>query len=126
MKLLRAQWVLRLSLASMRNSCGKVEAADDSIVGVGSVTNSCTGCGHVSSGISRMLGNTPDSLTSGPMTDQLRRQRLHGLNKCLPKMHRSRLTNSGSSTILRDTRIYNRVLCPKVANHIGPSLALQT
>ena len=71
-----------------------------------------------------LLGKTPDSLTSGPMTYQLRRLRLHGLIERIPKTHRYRVTDSGWRTMLFCTRTYNRVLRPGLAQ-ICPPLALE-
>lgn len=63
-----------------------------------------------------LLGTTPDSLTSGQMTDQLRRLRLHGLIERIPKTHRYQLTVTGAVASDKYTKIYNRVLRPELAN----------
>ena len=71
-----------------------------------------------------LLGKTPDSLTSGQMTYQLRRLRPHGLIERIPQTHRDRVTDSGWRTMLFCTRTYNRVLRPGLAQ-ICPPLALE-
>lgn len=72
-----------------------------------------------------LLGTTPESLTSGQMTYQLRRLRLHGLIQRIPKTHRYCVTDSGWRTILFYNRIYNRVLRPGLAQ-VCPSVAQET
>jgi hypothetical protein len=72
------------------------------------------------------LGTTPASLTSGQMTYQLRRLRLHGLIERIPKTHRYQLTASGAVTIDQDTQIYNRVLRPQLATTINSPPSLKT
>lgn len=62
-----------------------------------------------------LLGTTPDKLTSGQMTYQLRRLRLHGLIERIPKTHRYQLTATGALAIDKYTKIYNRVLRPELA-----------
>jgi len=71
-----------------------------------------------------LLGKTPDSLTSGQMTYQLRRLRLHGLIERIPKTHRYRVTDSGWRTMLFCTRTYSRVLRPGLAQ-VCPPRALE-
>lgn len=71
-----------------------------------------------------LLGTTPDSLTSGQMTYQLRRLRLHSLIERIPKTHRYRVTDSGWRTILFYSRTYNRVLRPGLSQ-VCPVLALE-
>lgn len=72
-----------------------------------------------------LLGKTPDSLTSGQMTYQLRRLRLHGLIARIPKTHRYRVTDSGWRTMLFCTRAYNRLLRPGLAQ-LTPPTPLET
>lgn len=67
-----------------------------------------------------LLGTTPDSLTSGQLTYQLRRLRLHGLIERIPKSHRYRLTTQGQLTIERYTTLYNRVVRPQLAKPQAP------
>ena len=68
-----------------------------------------------------LLGKTPDSLTSGQITYQLRRLRLHGLIERIPKTHRYRVTDSGWRTILFYSHTYNRVLRPGLSQ-VCPAL----
>lgn len=62
-----------------------------------------------------LLGTTPDSLTSSPMTYQLRRLRLHGLIERIPKSHRYQLAATKIRTIDNYIQIYNRILKPEFA-----------
>lgn len=73
-----------------------------------------------------LLGTTPDSLTSGQMTYQLRRLRLHGLIERIPKSHRYQLTASGAIAIDKYTKIYNRVLRPELATLTNSTPSLKT
>jgi len=57
-----------------------------------------------------LLGLGPDDPTPGRMTYDLRRLRLHGLIKRLPKSHRYHLTHQGIQVALFFSRSYARVL----------------
>jgi hypothetical protein len=59
-----------------------------------------------------LLGITPEQLTPGRMTYQLRRLRLHGLIQRVPHSHRYRLTQSGLRVALLFTRTYDHLLRP--------------
>jgi hypothetical protein len=54
----------------------------------------------------------PEQLTSGRMTYDLRRLRLHGLIERIPKSHRYRVTTFGLRTALFFTRTYARIIRP--------------
>lgn len=56
------------------------------------------------------------------MSYELRRLRLHGLIKRLPKIHRYRLTERGLRTAMFYTRVYSSVLRPGLAI-VTPSAA---
>lgn len=73
-----------------------------------------------------LLGTTPDSLTSGPMTYQLRRLRLHGLIERIPKTHRYQLVASRTASIDNDLQTYNRVLRPQFADIDNSTTSLKT
>ena len=73
-----------------------------------------------------LLGKPAQSITPGQMTYHLRRLRLHGLIKRLPKSHRYRVTDQGWRTALFCTRIYNRVLRPGLAEIIPEEAAPDT
>lgn len=62
-----------------------------------------------------LLGLDPSMLTTGRMTYDLRRLRLHGLIARVPGTHRYRLTPQGLRTALFFTRVYARILRPGVA-----------
>ncbi len=57
-----------------------------------------------------LLGLSPDNLSQGRMTYDLRRLRLHGLIERVPRSHRYLLTQQGIITALFFTRSYARVL----------------
>jgi hypothetical protein len=67
-----------------------------------------------------LLGKTPQSITPGQMTYQLRRLRLHGLIQRIPQTHRYRVTDAGWCTALFCTRTYNRLLRPGLAQLASP------
>jgi DNA-binding HxlR family transcriptional regulator len=73
-----------------------------------------------------LLGTTPDSLTSGQMTYQLRRLRMHGLIERISKSHRYQLTPRGAIAIDKYTKIYNRVLRPELATLTNSTPSLKT
>lgn len=75
-----------------------------------------------------LLGVPPSALTTGRMTYQLRRLRLHGLIARLPGTHRYRVTPRGLRLALFFTRVHARlfrpglaVVMPDVAQH-APAL----
>lgn len=70
-----------------------------------------------------LRGVTPQSMTQGQLTYQLRRLRLHGLIERIPGTHRYRLTDFGWRTMLFSTRVYTRLFRPGLAQ-IVPSDAL--
>lgn len=72
-----------------------------------------------------LLGMGPDDLSRGRMTYDLRRLRLRGLIKRIPKSHRYRVTETGLRTALFFTRTYARLMRPGLAvinepNHPAP------
>jgi hypothetical protein len=73
-----------------------------------------------------LVGKTPQSITPGQMTYQLRRLRLHGLIERVPKSHRYRVTEPGWRTILCCTRCYSRLLRPGLAQVIPEEAAPET
>jgi hypothetical protein len=60
-------------------------------------------------------GAVPDDISSGRMTYDLRRLRLHGLIKRIPKSHRYRLTDRGLRVALFFTRAFQRVIRPTLS-----------
>lgn len=69
-----------------------------------------------------LLGITPEQLTRGRMTYQLRRLRLHGLIERIAHSHRYRLTRSGLRIALFFTRTYDHLLRPGLGT-IMPTLS---
>jgi hypothetical protein len=72
------------------------------------------------------LGTTPESITAGQMTYQLRRLRLHGFIERVPRSHRYRVTDTGWRTMLFCTRSYNRLLRPGLAEVVPPEASADT
>src|SRR5881628_1166858 len=69
--------------------------------------------------LARLLGVTPDTLTPGSLTYQLRRLRLHGFISRIDGTHRYHVTTRGLRSALFFTRVYARVLRPGLA-HVLP------
>jgi hypothetical protein len=65
--------------------------------------------------LAALLGMDPDDISSGRMTYDLRRLRLHGLIERLPRSQRYRVTSFGFKAALFLTRSYNRLLRPGMA-----------
>jgi hypothetical protein len=61
-----------------------------------------------------LLGKSPDQITPGAMTYQLRRLRLHGLIQRMPKTHRYTVTDLGFRAALFFSNLYCRILRPGV------------
>src|SRR5437764_2174901 len=70
-----------------------------------------------------LLGLAPSAMTSGMMSYQLRRLRLHGLVARTPATYRYRVTEAGLRSALFFTRAYTRLLRPGLA-HVMPSTPL--
>lgn len=62
--------------------------------------------------LAALLGLPPEAITSGRMTYQLRRLRLHGLIARLPGTHRYRVTEPGLRLALFFTRVHARLFRP--------------
>ena len=68
-----------------------------------------------------LLGRRADDIAPGRMSYELRRLRLHGLIRRLPKTHRYQLTDEGLRTALFYTRLYSRLLRPAMAPIVPPA-----
>ena len=68
-----------------------------------------------------LLGTTAGQLTSGQMTYDLRRLRLHGLIERIPHTFRYRVTDSGLRTATYLTRLHDRLLRTGLAELTDPS-----
>jgi hypothetical protein len=66
------------------------------------------------------LGLYPDLMTSGQITYDLRRLRVHGLIQRIPKSHRYRVTDPGLRQALFLTRVHTRLLRTGLAEIHGP------
>lgn len=62
--------------------------------------------------VAALTGQSPTSLTSGRMTYDLRRLRLHGLIERIPRTHRYQVTGFGLRASLFLTRVHARILRP--------------
>lgn len=62
-----------------------------------------------------LLGEQPETITAGRMTYDLRRLRLHGVIRRVPKTHRYALTDFGLRAALFSTRTYARLIRPGLA-----------
>ena len=67
-----------------------------------------------------LLGRPPETMTQGRMTYDLRRLRLHGLIKRIPRTHRYCVTPFGFRIALFYTRTYARILRPGLAELFSP------
>lgn len=67
------------------------------------------------------LGQSPEQISPGRMTYQLRRLRLHGMIERVPHTHRYRMTELGLRAALFFTRTYHRILRPGLAQAL-PSI----
>jgi hypothetical protein len=68
-----------------------------------------------------LLGLAPSAMTSGMMSYQLRRLRLHGLVARTPGTYRYRVTEAGLRSALFFTRAYARLLRPSLAQVMPPA-----
>ena len=66
------------------------------------------------------LGLTTEDMTSGQITYQLRRLRIHGLIERIPRTHRYQVTDPGLRHALFLTRAHNRLLRTGLAEIHGP------
>jgi hypothetical protein len=73
-----------------------------------------------------LLGKDPGHMTSGQMTYDLRRLRLHGLIERIPHTFRYHVTDTGLRTALFLTRVHDRVLRTGLAEITDPSPPLPT
>ena len=60
--------------------------------------------------IAQFLGKTPEAITSGQMSYDLRRLRMHGLIQRIPHSHRYQVTSTGLTQAMFLTRLHDRVL----------------
>ena len=66
-----------------------------------------------------LLGS-PDAITAGQMSYDLRRLRAHGLITRIPRSHRYRLTDTGLHHAMLLTHIHTRLLLPGLAQLTDP------
>ena len=68
-----------------------------------------------------LLGLTPEAMTSGQITYDLRRLRIHGLIERIPRTFRYQVTTAGLRQALFLTRLTHRLLIPGLAQLTDPS-----
>ena len=68
-----------------------------------------------------LLGRRPGDMTSGQITYDLRRLRVHGMIERIPHTHRYTVTADGIRKALFLTRLSQRFLIPGTAQVAGPS-----
>ena len=68
-----------------------------------------------------LLGLTPEAMTSGQITYDLRRLRIHGLIERIPRTFRYQVTTAGLRQALFLTRLTQRLLIPGLAQLTDPS-----
>ena len=68
-----------------------------------------------------LLGLNPEAMTSGQITYDLRRLRIHGLIQRIPHSFRYQVTPAGLRQALFLTRLTQRLLIPGLAELTGPS-----
>ena len=73
--------------------------------------------------IAQFLGKTPEAITSGQMSYDLRRLRMHGLIQRIPHTHRYRVTRTGLTQAMFLTRLHDRVLRTGLAQLTDPGPA---
>jgi hypothetical protein len=67
-----------------------------------------------------LLGKTPDQLSAGQVTYDLRRLRAHGLITRIPGTHRYRITDTGGHHTMLLTHLHTRLLQPGLAHLTDP------
>ena len=73
-----------------------------------------------------LLGKEPGQMTSGQITYDLRRLRLHGLIERIPRTFRYRVTSTGLPTAMLLTRAHNRIFRAGLAELTDPSPPIPT
>ena len=76
--------------------------------------------------LAALSGRAPEAITSGALTYQLRRLRLHNLIERIPKSFRYRVTDFGFRAALFFIRVYNRILRPGLATVLPDLCAIDT
>ena len=69
--------------------------------------------------IAQFLGKTPEAITSGQMSYDLRRLRTHGLIKRIPHIHRYQVTSTGLRQAMFLTRLHDRLGLHRFQRHPG-------
>ena len=67
-----------------------------------------------------LLGKTPDQLSAGQVSYDLRRLRAHGLITRIPGTHRYQITDTGGHHAMLLTHLHTRLLHPSLAHLTEP------
>jgi hypothetical protein len=70
--------------------------------------------------LASLLGKTPDQLSTGQVSYDLRRLRAHGLITRIPGTHRYRITDTGGHHAMLLTHVHTRLLQPGLAQLTDP------
>jgi len=73
--------------------------------------------------IAQYLGKPTEAITSGQMSYDLRRLRMHGLIERIPHTHRYQVTSTGLSHAMFLTRLHDRLLRTGLAQLTNPGPA---
>jgi len=73
--------------------------------------------------IAELLGKPPEAITSGQMSYDLRRLRIHGLIERIPRTHRYQITSTGLTRAMFLTRLHDRALRTGLAELADPGPA---
>jgi hypothetical protein len=71
--------------------------------------------------VAALLGHTPASYSAGAMTYDLRRLRLHGVIRRVPRSLRYTLTADGTRAAFLYTTLYRRLRRPNTATRVAPA-----
>jgi hypothetical protein len=71
--------------------------------------------------IAQLRGLAPKDITTGQMTYDLRRLRLHGLIQRIPHTHRYRVTDTGLQTAMFLSTVHDRLLPTGLADLVAPT-----
>ena len=73
--------------------------------------------------IAQFLGRPPEAITSGQISYDLRRLRMHGLIERIPHTHRYQVTSTGLTQAMFLTRLHDRLLRTGLAQLTDPGPA---
>lgn len=104
--------------AALRYAAPRVQAVLSALLGFSLLVRGFTNR-QLRERVAGLLGQSPESLTAGRMSYDLRRLRLHGLIARVRKSNRYHLTKRGIQVAMFFTRSYARILRPGLAQITG-------